>query len=258
MRDIVEALERDPLRNIVLLKHLEAFPGHTRVHRFSGPAGTATLVLLDAAASAWDRRTYPTAEVVALIASDHPDLTRALLAFVPRGVGVVFKLSGAADHDVVAAAFPVERTTSVLSFTARSRFGRDEAVRVTMEPDDAVFALFESQDHSRDWLAPLLASNRAFASVLERDSESRSVCFAFENYRRVWEVGGLVTPPAQRGRGFAARVVRTALAELGERRLIARYQAHDDNVALIGLARSIGLDLFLTITHFLTPPCASG
>ena len=112
--------------------------------------------------------------------------------------------------------------------------------------------LFESQGHPRDWLLPLLASGRAFACALEHDGEPRSVCIAFENHRQIWEVGGVVTPMPHRGQGFAARVVRTALAELQRRKLVARYQVNEDNLPSIRLATSVGLRQFLQLTHFRT------
>ena len=246
----VEMLERQPLRNIVLLKHLEAFPNHTTLHQTSSALGHAALVLLEVAASAYDTRTYPTAKLAALISSDHPTLTHQLLGFVPRGVDVVFKLSSDADRDAVAAHFTLERTTSVLSFTAQNSFARDVDVCVTLKPNDAVFDVFESQHHARDWLEPLLTTQRAFVCVLKQEVPV-AVCFAFENHGRVWEVGGVFTPPEFRGQGFAARVVCTALAELQSHQRIPRYQVHEDNTPSIRLAEHVGLELFLTITHFL-------
>jgi hypothetical protein len=63
-------------------------------------------------------------------------------------------------------------------------------------------------------------------------------------------VGGVVTALSHRRRGLAARVVRSALAELSERALIPRYQVEAHNKASIGLARSVGLAPFLTIVHY--------
>ncbi len=258
MNLIVEALEREPLRNIVLLKHLEAFPEHTTVHRVERHGAAATMVLLEVAASAYDRRTYPTARYAALISSDGAALTRELIQSVPRQVGVVFKLTSDADRDAVAHDFPrLQRTTAVLSFTGGTGFARDDSVRIVTAPSEAVFAYFGSQKHGRDWLEPLLRSNRAFVCVTGPDEQPYAVCFAFENYRTVWEIGGLYTPPESRGRGYAARIVRTALAELAARGLLPRYQVHDDNIASIRLAESIGLTRFLEITHFLYTPGAA-
>lgn len=250
IRDAVEALARDPLRHIVLLKHLLAHPEHVTVHRVSRSEGTATLVALDTSASPYDRETYPKAAVAAFIASDHPALTASLMSRVPRGVGIVFKLSRHADLAAVEAQFAVERRTAFVSFTSAGGFERPAGVRLTTAPGDAAFRLFAEQGHDRAWLEPLLRSGKAFACALERDGDTRSACFAFENYGPVWEVGGVVTAPSHRRKGLAALVVRMALAALAERGMAPRYQVEENNEASIGLARAVGLERFLTITHY--------
>jgi ribosomal protein S18 acetylase RimI-like enzyme len=251
--EVVNDLERQPLRNIVLLKHIEAFPEHVSVVQVSDGSDTATLVLLDTSASPYDRETYPQAAFAALISSDRPRLTRRLLDQVPVR-NVVFKLANDGDRDVVAERFAISRATSFLSFTGDERvvFAADGEVSVSTSASDSAFRLLESQGHPRDWLRPLLASGRAFVCALEHDGEPRSLCIAFENYRQVWEVGGVVTPAPHRGQGLAARVVRTVLAELQRRKLLARYQVNDDNLPSIRLARSAGLRQFLQLTHFRT------
>lgn len=49
--DVIDALARDPLRHVVLLKQLLAYPQHVTIHRASGPQGAATLVALEASVS---------------------------------------------------------------------------------------------------------------------------------------------------------------------------------------------------------------
>jgi RimJ/RimL family protein N-acetyltransferase len=248
--EAVARLERDPLRNIVLLKHIEAFREHISVVQVSEGPSVGTLVLLDTSASAYDRETYPEAVLAALISSDAPSLTLRLLASMPRQHNVVFKLSNDADRDVVADHFPINRATSFLSFTAATDFAVDEEVSPSNSVSDQVLRLFELQGHAREWLCPLLSSGHAFACVLEQDGEPLSACFAFANYRQVWEVGGVVTPERHRRRGLASRVVRRSLSELQRRALIPRYQVNEDNGASIRLAASIGLRQFLQLTHF--------
>ena len=250
IQDVVNELARDPLRHIVLLKHLLAYPAHARVHRVADEMGTATLVLLDASASPYDRATYPRAAVAAFISSDHPALTASLLSHVPRGVGIVFKLSRDADAVSVQSQFAVERRTAFVSFTSTGAVERAAGVRITIEPDDATLERFAAQGHERSWLWSLLRSGRAFSCVVERGRDTLSACVAFEICGRVWEVGGVVTVPSHRRRGFGARVVRTALAELAERALIPRYQVETHNTALIALAESLGLAPFLTVVHY--------
>ncbi|HLG46077.1 MAG TPA: GNAT family N-acetyltransferase [Reyranella sp.] len=244
-------MARDPLRHVVLLKQLLAYPGHVQAYRSSSPAGSAILLALEASASAYDRQTYPEADIVAFVASDHPDLTAALLPCLPRDVGIVFKLSCEADLPPVRTKFSVVRRTAFVSFTADSAAAADAEVRLTTRPGETAFRLFESQGHERSWVEAMLAGDRAFACVLERAGDTASVCLVYENWGPVWEVGGVVTAPDYRRKGLGARVVRTALAELGRRGLKPRYQVEEHNVASIALARSVGLAPFLTIAHHL-------
>jgi ribosomal protein S18 acetylase RimI-like enzyme len=248
----VDRLEREPLRNIVLLKHIEAFPGHVSVEQICAGQNVGTLVLLDTRVNAFDRETYPEAELAALLSSDDPALTRRLLGAVPAGRNIVFKLATDADRDMVAARFPIRRAMGFLSFTAdgRSAFAADDEVSLSTTASEAAFRMFEAQGHAKDGLCALLSSERAFVCALEQDGEPRSLCFAFENHRKVWEVGGVVTSNEHRRRGLAARVVRTALNELQRRALIPRYQVSEDNLPSIRLATSIGLREFLRISHF--------
>ena len=243
-------LARDPLRNIVLLKQLLAFPEHVEVHRASGAGGAATLVSLQTSASPYDREAYPAASVAAFITSDRPALTASLMPHVPRGVGVVFKLDREADVPAIEAHFPLARRTAFVSFTSANGADRNAGVDVTTDPDDTAFELFTTQGHDRAWLEPLLSSGKAFACVLRSGGATRSACIAYENYGPVWEVGGVVTAPSHRRQGLGARVVGTALAELARRKLAPRYQVEEGNAASIQLARSVGLAPFLTITHY--------
>lgn len=251
---VVRRLEREPLRNIVLLKHIEAFPQHVSAVQVRAGTNVATLVLLDTKASAYDRETYPEAAYAALISSDDASLTRRLMKSVPDHCHVVFKLDSDADREVVADHFSLNWATSFLSFTADAAAiaADDEEVSVSTSPSDEALGLFEAQGHPRAWLCPLLASDRAFTCVLEQAGETLSACIAFENYRRLWEVGGVVTPPQHRGQGRASRVVRSALAELQRRSLVPRYQVNEGNLPSIRLARSVGLRQFLQLTHFRT------
>ena len=173
---------------------------------------------------------------------------------MPARGDAVFKLASDSDRDVVAERFAISRATSFLSFTGDEpvTFAADDEVSVSTTASDGTLRLLESQGHPRDWLRRLLASGRAFVCTLEQGGDPRSVCIAFENYRQIWEVGGVVTPAPHRGQGFATRVVRTALAELQRRKLVARYQVNEDNLPSIRLATSVGLLQFLQLTHFRT------
>jgi len=250
VQDAIGQLERDALRHIVLLKHLQAYPQQVEIYEASGTQGAAMLIMLDASVAPYDRQSYPDAAVVALIASDHPDLTALLVPLIPRDAGVVLKLPHDLDLAPLTARFSFARRTAFVSFTANARCEAPDGVSKTVTPPDAAFRLFDMQGHDQAWIEQLLRCEKAFACVKERDGEVLSACFAFENYSSIWEVAGVVTSPSQRKAGLGSQVVRTALAELSDRNLIPRYQVEADNHASIALAKSVGLKPFLTLTHY--------
>jgi hypothetical protein len=120
----------------------------------------AALVVLDAQASDYDSKAYPGAAHVVLMNSDQPALLRELLPRIPQNRGVVFKLSSDQDRDIVGERFSIERATSYLSFTSTAAFPADEQVAVGNTASEAMFHMFRSQDHSHNWLQPLLTSWR--------------------------------------------------------------------------------------------------
>ena len=146
----------------------------------------------------------------------------------------------------------------VISFTAPpakiAQLAPEPGVAVSADPGEAALGLFAAQDHARDWLAPMLAGGRAFASVAGPRDAPLAACFAFANCGPVWEVGGVFTPEAARRRGHGARAVRAALRELGLRGLAPRYQVHEANEASIRLAESAGLRPFLHLVHYMHEP----
>ena len=146
--EVVSRLERQPLRNIVLLKHIEAFREHVSVAQVCDGPDTATLVLLNTTASLYDRETYPQAALAALISSDHPRLTRELLGNVPARSNVVFKLVSDGDRDVVGERFALSRATSFLSFTGDERAAvvADGQVAVSMSHPTGCFACSKARD----------------------------------------------------------------------------------------------------------------
>ncbi|OLP60277.1 hypothetical protein BJF93_15055 [Xaviernesmea oryzae] len=251
---LMAELEKNPLGNIVLLKHLTLFPDHAVCHHAIEDGKNGFLVALNAQASPYDRETYPAARSVILIGSDGPESTRALLRHVPTQGSIVFKLTSPWDRDVVAARFPLEPKVVFHSFTAEVPFTRDGDVVVGVEPVSGVLDLLAAQGHDRTWVREVLSSGQAFTCSLWQAGTAISACFAFQNHGRVWEVGGVYTLEAHRGRGLAAKVVRAAHAVLVERGLLSRYHVQAGNAASLALARKIGLQRFLTLSHYLHRP----
>src|SRR5690606_23733015 len=92
----------------------------------------------------------------------------------------------------------------------------------------------------------------ALTYALYEGNDLMSVCLAYCNIERVWEIGGVRTVDHARHQGCARRVVETALHELQARELIPRYHVEDVNAASVGLAQSLGLVECTRIEHFVS------
>lgn len=242
-------LRRDPLKHAVILKYLLATPG-AKLHQIVRGEASGNLLLIDPKLSSYDRRTYPEATAAVLIASDDPIFTRELMQFVSSGERIFFRMPTAADHDVVAERFSLERRNAFLSFTGAGTGASDAAIETDVAT--APYDLFAQQDHDQAWVAGLLESKRAFTSTIREDGVPVAACFAFELDTAIWEVGGVYCRPEHRGRGLARRAVQAALTELTRRGLISRYQVGETNIPSIRLAQSLGMTQFLTLTHYMS------
>jgi RimJ/RimL family protein N-acetyltransferase len=249
-QQVLKYLERDVMHNIVALKMLKAHDGVRSFYQ-SNNFGEAAMVLLEPRVFAYDREHYPNANRICIISSDHPTLTSTLLEKLDSAQKVVFKLNSETDTLEVQKRFEVKRLTSFLSFTDTKPYSSDDTVQISTKPSQEFFDWIATEGHTRDWLEPMLDDEQAFCcEFFDGSQKLESVCFAFENYGQLWEIGGVYTPPDSRGRGLASRTVCAALAELQERGKRSRYQVHEQNSASIRVAIRAQLELFLTITHW--------
>ena len=118
LRRAIEFLEHDPLRNIVLLKTLFYYPHAIRCHFNEGPKAAGVLLLLSGDASPFDRRNYPGTDHVVFIAATEPAFLPELMAHVPRGERLLFKLRGPHHYALVRRFFSLERVNAFVSYTA--------------------------------------------------------------------------------------------------------------------------------------------
>ncbi len=234
-------LEQNPLQNITALKMLYTYPESCTIHTL--PDGV--LILLKPNAMPYDRETYPEATQIVLLYADSSQTAQRLLEFVPDKHPTIWKIVSETVTREVQNHFALTRERAFVSFTDSQPYTADSDVRVSTSPSQTALAAYAELGHEQAWLEDLLNRGLAFCCELEG-----SVCFTFANYESIWEVGGVFTSPESRGQGLAARVVRTCIAELQRRGLRTRYQVHEDNLASIGLAKSVGLEQVCIITHW--------
>lgn len=249
---MIKWLERDPLKYVVHLKTIQAHAEVVEYAWIRSMDGRGLVLWLPARATGYDREHYGDCDYVVLLAADNPPATKALLRYMPDGT-LLFKLINPWDTRVLSEHYDLRRVTSFLSYTAskHSVLKPVENIMVNETLDRKCLELYVAQGHDHAEVRALFESDQAISFTRYLDGEPVASCYAFSNYKAVWEIAGVYTLPTHRRQGHARDVVAAALRALVRKGFWPRYQAHEENFASIALAEAMGLEHFLTVTHYL-------
>jgi len=248
----VEAfLRRDLLSNVIMLKTLAAYTDRMQVYDEVAGVDVGVLALLPTPVSPFDYATYPTADFVVMLAATRPELVQALLSHIPTGGNLVFKLTDPMIRTVIEQAFSLTRLTAYISYTthAGQSFTPAAQVRVASQLEERCRALFTAQGHTPDEVEQAFAKPDTLLFTIEQPHPV-AVCYAYQNFAQVFEIGGLYTVPEARRQGFARSLVETALYTLSRQQRIPRYAVKETNLPSIRLAETLGLRVFVTMEHW--------
>jgi GNAT superfamily N-acetyltransferase len=249
-------LKQAPLRNIVPLKMLAAYPAVIETHYTETDTDAAALLLFPTSAFAYDRATYPDLDLVVLLSATTPLVAASLLPYIPRGKNLIFKLVDSAVRDRLAEHFALQRVTAFLSYSATEidRFTPQADVVVADQVDERLYPYFAEQGHDQEELARYFGNGQGRSFTLYREEEPVAACFTYQNFENVHEIGGVFTLPSERRKGYAQKVVETAVHSLLTRGCLPRYQVHEINQPSIALAERIGLTRFVAVEHWCHTP----
>ncbi len=248
-------LRQDLLRNIVPLKMLAAHPEAIDIHYTNDSGEAGVLLLFPTNAFAYDRQSYPEDNLIALITVTKPTLVQSLLPALPRDQRIIFKLADEAVQATLIQQLPLARVTAFHSYTAAPahQYTPHANIVESTTPDERLYPFFAAQGHERQDVAEYFAKE-GHAFTRYEHGEPVAACFTYQNFESVHEIGGVVTVPTERRKGYAKQVVETAVASLQRRGCIPRYQVHEINGPSIQLAEAIGLQRFVVIEHWRYSP----
>ena len=252
----ISFLKQEPLRNIVPLKMLTAYPAVIETHYTETSTDAAALLLFPTSAFAYDRATYPDLDLVVLLAATTPSAATTLLPHIPPEKKLIFKLMDGTVRDLLAEHFALQRVTAFLSYTATTldRFTPHADVVVADQVDERLYPYFAEQGHDQDELARYFGNGQGRSFTLYKEGEPVAACFTYENFENVHEIGGVFTLPSARRKGYAQKVVEMAVHSLLTRGCLPRYQVHEVNHPSIALAERIGLTRFVAVEHWRYTP----
>ncbi len=240
-------LEREPLAHLAHLKYLPL----ADTWQTQADGSTGVLLSYPTESVAWDQYLYPETQWILLPVAEDEAAAQRVLAYVRAQFSgsVAFKISDEATRGVFSAALDMTPTRSYHSFStpAGAVFNTDAAVLQTQTPDATLRRRLAIDGYSEADVAHYFEAGACAFALAEHYV---CTCMAFPNTESIWEIGALFTQEAYRGRGYARRVVSTALAYLLARDLTPRYQSSAENAASLGVARSLGLTLCMRLEHF--------
>ncbi len=251
--------QTDPLKYLVHLKYMHLYGDSITCTFMEGAHKSAVLLRYPSKRVVWDRTAYPTTEQVMLPAADDADMADLLLNYL-RQNGLLehsqaIKFCDAETEAVLCEALDLKFARSLTSYTSSTdaRFEADAQVIIEKQPREVHLETFIKNGYSREEVAADFAKGATLFSLYAGEALLSS-CMIYQNFDTVWEIAGVHTADAERRKGYARRVVQTALGHVLQKGLIPRYHVEDVNRASHQLAQGLGLKPCLHFKHYVYHP----
>ena len=246
-----ELLRGDVLRHLSTLKYLALYRDSADVKLVEDSTNWAVLVTFPTRVLSYDTATYPKAKKAVFLNGTCQELKHDLLATLTPD-HYLLRLNEDLELSRYAGRFAISKGNVFVSFTCSVLDGPLNRAMIMpcagITPQAA--EILGRNGYMEDEISKYF-DNGARWFGLETDGRLASACFVYQNYANVWEIAGVHTIEAERRRGYAAMVVRSALWYLLGLGLIPRYEAEQNNMNSISLARHLKMKEFLTIKHYL-------
>lgn len=249
----------DPLKYLVHLKYMHLYGDSIMVSFLERDGKSSVLLRYPSARVVWDANAYPMTEQVFLPAADDAEMAQVLLEYM-RDSGLldrsqVIKFSDAATEKVMCDELNLEFARSLTSYTSSSdaRFEADPEVVIESQPRESHIEAFLDNGYSREEIAADFAKGAILFSLYDGEALLSS-CMTYQNFDDLWEIAGVHTADLARRKGYARRVVLTALHDVLQKGFVPRYHVEDVNKASHQLAQGLGLKSCLHFTHYVYQP----
>ena len=247
---ILTLLEKETLKNIVILKLLRQFP-QMKVRSCFKDDKHALLLVLPTQESSFYSQLYPWSDHVLFPVVTDMSLLKPLLEpyFEEK---VMFAIADSNIATAISATTPLTKLRSYISYTGDTLTDKinTDTVKLSHTFSPECSELFKANNYSQQELDTFASWGGKTFSITTEDGIIASACFIFPNFGDIWEIAGVHTLDSQRRRGFAKQIILKAAAYILSQDKIIRYQTEDKNLVSQKLAESIGLHKFLELSHY--------
>ncbi|MDB5084100.1 MAG: hypothetical protein JWN30_986 [Bacilli bacterium] len=245
-------LNEDLFANISLLKMIDTYGEGINFRLSEQDSVWALLLILPTSRSSFDSSLYPDTEAVVYMSCSHPQHLNEVLKELPNNKKYIFKVQKPEYASILGNFFRLQRKRGFNSYTTNEHFlySYDHDVVEEASFNGRLKPLWAENGHDLEEINYYF-NKGARSFTMYQANAVISTCLIFPNYKHIWELGAVYTLETMRGKGYARRVVTSALSRLLEMNLIPRYQVVDTNRASIKLAESIELKRFMVLEHLI-------
>ncbi|WP_028551491.1 GNAT family N-acetyltransferase [Paenibacillus sp. UNC451MF] len=188
--------------------------------------------------------------MIAFVSGSDLSAIRELLDELPDRIPMVFKVQREDYKKLIKSGFQLKRMRSFYTYSCFESIPITEINEIIEETElnNSLLPLWSNNGYDPQQLNQMFELG-ARSYTLYKAGEPVSTCLTFYNYAKVWEIGAVYTPEEHRGKGYAKKVVATAVNRLLEKELLPRYQVLDSNLSSIKVAESLGLSRVVTLEH---------
>ena len=250
-KQIINLLRSDPLRHIVTLKMINLYGDHMAFAVSKNGDSWAILSKLPTSASEFDRKIYPESDFIIFIDGSQEIDKKNIIDELPSGTYVI-KTYDNQIKEYLENKYKEKKVNSFVSYTVSNMplFEKKFKVEESFDLNEETISIFRNNGYEESELVRFF-ENKAKWFGIRQGGALVSGCFVFNNFDKVWELGGVFTFSEHRRRGYAKACVFSALKYLLSNGLIPRYLVKWDNLKSIQLAESFGFRAFLSTDHYM-------
>lgn len=239
-KDAITLLEKNLLKNIVLIKHAHQLKDDAKYYSNN----SIISISFKPNQMQHDRKLYNNAQLITIISDSNG--IEVFLNNLPNGLNVL-KINGSLSNDrfQLVNSFNSLTITKIIENKCNYIVNKEENILI-----DGYEYLFGLINYTVNDIDEMIHNNSAYVLSIKENQMPIGSCLVYHVYKNVWEIAALSTHENYRRKHIGESLVTYATNKLLKDQLIPRYHVHTKNIASYNLAIKCGYEPFLSFNHY--------